>query len=203
MKKEFILKVSGIAAAAFFLVCEPVPQNAITDARTALEKAEKSGGRIWAPTQLKTGRACYDSAMKELSLEKGKLPFKRDYKKVIDLLDIAAEAGHYALWAVEAANERMKLESQDLLDRAKDLADSLDGVLKAAATSRKNVGHLQAALDSARMAQEEAFAVLNSGDMFLAEESANSAVNRIEEVVERTAELLPPYKNKKSARKRK
>lgn len=194
MNKAFILKVTGIAAAACFLVCEPVPQNAITDARTALEKAEKSGGRIWAPTQLKTGQALYDSAMKELSVEKKKLPFKRKYKKIIELLDIANEAGHYVLGSVQAANERMRSESQDLLDRAKGLADSVDGVLKAAVANKKNVGHLQAALDSARMAQKEALEVLNSGDMFLAEEKALSASNKTEEVVKRTAELLPALK---------
>lgn len=201
MNKEFILKVTGIAAAACFLVCEPVPQNAITDARTALEKAEKSGGQIWAPTQLKTGHACYDSAMKELSVEKRKLPFKRKYKKIIELLDIATEAGYYALESVHAANGRMRSESQELLDRAKSLADSMDSVLKAAAAKKKNVSHLQAALDSARIAQEEALAVLNSGDMFLAEEKAISASNKTEEVAKRIAGTLPPPK--KSAWKRK
>ncbi len=110
MIKEFILKVIGIVAVACFLACESVPPNAITDARTALEKAEKLGGRIWAPTLLKTGYACYDSAMKELSVEKRKLPFRRNYKKVIELLDIATEAGYYALETMQTENEHIMAE---------------------------------------------------------------------------------------------
>jgi hypothetical protein len=201
MNKASILKVTVIAATACFLVCEPVPQNAITDARTALEKAEKSGGRIWAPTQLKTGHIFYDSAMKELVVEKRKLPFKRDYKKIIEFLDIAAEAGYYAMESVQKANERIRSESQELIDRAKILADSVDGVLKEAAANRKNVRNLQAALDSARMAREEALAVLNSGDLFLAEGKAISANNKTEEVAKRIAQTLLP--TKKSAGKKK
>ena len=200
MNKELILKVTGIALAACFLVCEPVPQNAITDARTALEKAEKAGGQIWAPTLLKKGHACYDSAMKELSVEKKKLPFMRNYKEIIELLDIATKAGHYAVGAVEAANERIRSESRELLDRAKDLADSLDSVLKAAAANKKNIGNLQVALDSARIAHEEALAVLDKGDLFLAEEKAISASNKTDEVAKRASALLPAPK--KSAGKR-
>ncbi len=199
MNKAFILKVTGIAAAACFLACEPVPQIAIDDAHTALEMAEKAGGRIWAPTQLKKGYACYDSAMKELSMEKRRLPFRRNYIKVIYLLDIANEAGYYALQIVQKANERMKSESRELLVRAKELADSLDIVLKTAAVHNKNVGHLQAALDSARMAREEALLELNRGDLLLAEEKAMTASEKTEVVAKRTAELLSP--KKKSAGK--
>ena len=194
MNKKFILKVTCITATVCFLVCEPVPQNAITDARTALEKAEKAGGRIWAPAQLKKGHACYDSAMKELSVEKRKLPFMRNHKKIIEFLDIATVAGHYALDAAHAANERMRSESRELLDRAKHLTDSMDSILKTAAADKRNVRHLQAALDSARMAREEALAVLNKGDLFLAEEKAISVSNKTEEVAKRTAELLPVLK---------
>jgi cell division protein ZapA (FtsZ GTPase activity inhibitor) len=201
MNKEFILKVAGIAAAACLLLCEPVPHNAINDARAVLEKADKSGGQVWSPTQLKKGHAFYDSAMKELSVEKRKLPFNRNYKKTIDLLDLATVAGHYVLDCVNAANERMRADSRELLDRAKGLADSLDNVLKEAAAHKKNVGLLQAALDSARMAREEALAVLNNGNLFLAEEKAISASNKTEDVVKRTAELLSPPQKSRGRRK--
>ncbi len=191
MNKKLILIVMFIAAALFFWGCEPVPQNAIDDARTALEKAEKSGGRIWAPTQLKTGRACYDSAMQVLALEKKKLPFMRNYKKVIDLLDIANEAGYFALTTMEMANERMKTDSRSLLDRAKMLTDSVDIILKAAA-KKKNVSHLQAALDSAKTAHAEALRALNSEDLLLAEMKAMAANDKAEELAKNTAVLLSP-----------
>jgi hypothetical protein len=191
-----ILILVPIITASFFISCEPVPQNAIDDARTALEKAEKAGGRIWAPTQLKTGRACYDSAMQELALEKKKLPFRRNYKKVIELLDIANEAGYYALQTTQKANERIMSESRELLDRAKKLTDSIDIILKAAAANKKNIRHLQATLDSARMAREEALAELTGGDLLLAEEKAMAASDKTEEVAERTAELLSPQKKR-------
>jgi hypothetical protein len=181
MNKKSIFIVVFIAVASFFNGCESVPQNAIDDARTALEKAEKAGGRIWAPTQLKTGRACYDSAMQELALEKKKLPFRRNYKKVIELLDIANEAGYYALQTTQ---------------KAKKLTDSVDIILKAAAANKKNVRHLQATLDSARMAREEALAELTGGDLLLAEEKAMAASDKTEEVAERTAELLSPQKKR-------
>ncbi|MBN1983446.1 MAG: hypothetical protein JW795_18055 [Chitinivibrionales bacterium] len=192
MNKGYILKVAGIIAGAFFLGCEPVPHNAITDARTALEKAEKAGAQNWAPAQLKRGHALYDSAMKELAVEKGKLPFNRNYNRINDILDIAAEAGHYALKVMHEENERIRSRSLERLDRAKNLADSIDGVLKAAATQTKNIVTLQAALDSARMAQKEALAVLNSGDLLLAEEKVMWAGTKIEEVVRSTAGLITP-----------
>jgi hypothetical protein len=190
MNKASILKVAGVATAACFLVCEPVPQNSISDAHAALEKAEKSGAQAWAPAQLRRGHTLYDSAMKVLSVEKRKLPFKRNYKEVIHLLDIAAEAGNFALESQQAANGRMK----ELLDRAKGIADSLDTQLKAAAAKKMDVAHLQAALDSAKTAQKEALAVLNNGDMLLAEEKAAAASNKTEEVARSTAGLLSHQK---------
>jgi hypothetical protein len=201
MNKKFILKITGSAAAVCFLVCEPVPQNAIDDARTALEKAEKSGAQAWASTQLTTGHAFYDSAMKELSVEKKKLPFKRNYDKIIKLLDIATEAGQYALESMQTANEHMRSQSRELLDKAKDLADSMESALKAAAVHKMDVGRLHAALDSAKMAQKEALALLNGGDPLLAEESAVSANNKTEEVAKRIVGTLPPQKKGVGKRK--
>jgi hypothetical protein len=189
MNNRLIFKVAGIAATACLSACEPVPHNAISDACTILDKAEESGGQIWAPAQLTKGRALYDSAMKELSLEKRKLPFNRRYDKTIELLDVAAEAGHYALESVDAANSRMRSEARELLDRANRLADSVDNVLRAAA-DRRNITHLHAAIDSARMAREEALAALDRSDMFLAEDLATSADNKTREVARRIGTAL-------------
>lgn len=200
MNKKSILRVTGIAAAACFFVCEPVPQNAITDARTVLEKADSSGALTYFPVQLKKGHAFYDSAMKELSVEKKKLPFKRNYKKIIELLDIAAEAGYYSLESMQAVNGRRISHCRELLDRATVLADSVDTLLNWAMANKMDVGLLRAALDSAKMVQKEALVAL-SEDLPLAKEKATAAYNKIEELVKNSAGFLSPQK--KSAGKRK
>jgi hypothetical protein len=112
MSKTSLLLAGGIAAAVCFLSCERVPQNAISDASSALERAEKAGARAWAPSQLKRGHALFDSAMKELALEKKKMPFNRNYKDVIHLLDIAAEAGDFAIESHQKTEDAANSEAQ-------------------------------------------------------------------------------------------
>lgn len=199
MKKGSILRVLGIVLVLCFIFCEPIPQNAIDDARSALDQAEKMGGQRWTPTQLKTGRACFDSAMQQLALEKKKLLFLRNYKEVIDLLDLAHEAGYFSMTTTKIANERMKSDSRNLLDLAKVLTDSVDKVLKTAALNKKKKKQLQAALDSARMNQQEALTELNSGDLLIAEDKATTAKAKAEEVAKMVTEILSSQK--KTARK--
>ena len=194
MHKPVLKFVAMFATAACLITCEPVPHNAIADARTALEQASAAGGRTWAPTQLSRGQVFFDSAMKELSVEKKKLPFMRNYTKVTELLNLASEAGYFVSNAVQAAYAQIRAESRQRLDLAKVLADSLNSALAAAAASGKIVGHLQAALDSASIVREEALAALNSGDLLLAEEKSMAASDKTAKVALDAAKVLSPHK---------
>jgi hypothetical protein len=186
MNKGSILSVTAIAALTCFVACERVPQNSIDDARAALERADNAGGRNWTPTQLKAGHAFYDSAMKEISLEKKKLPFMRKYKKASDLLDLANEAGHYTVETMESARKRCV----NLLGKAKVLTDSTEIRLSSATVKKTDIKRLQAALDSAKMFQKEAHVLLESSDLQFAEDKAIEAFNKSEDVANGTNELL-------------
>lgn len=201
MRKLFRTRAALISAAACLLVCEPVPQTMIDDARNALEKAEKSGARAIAASQLDLGHVLYDSAMKQLAVEKKKLPFTRSYKKIIDLLDVAAEAGYYAVESQQAEHQTLKDEFKERLDQSKGLADMLDTMLISAAAGRKEIGLLQAFLDSARSAQKEAAGALDSGDLTLAEEKVVAAEMKTAEADKKISVMLTLQK--KSAGKRK
>ena len=194
MVKVFTLRIMGIAATACFLACEQAPQKAVENAHAALEAAKKSGAKKYGPTQLKSGQKLYDSAMKDLSQENRKLPFFRHYRQIIETLENAEMAGKFAFEAVESAKVRIKIESDAMLYLSKQLADSLQEIIKVVRVKNKAINDLQAALDSAIIAREEARGILSSGDLFLGEKKMIFANDKIKEVAENTTNYLAQLK---------
>lgn len=189
MKLERWLIVAVVTMGMLSVRCEKEPQNAITDARSALEKAEKAGAAQWAPAQMKRGNNLLDSALQAVAVEKKKLPFLRDYRKINEMLEMAGEAGFYAQGVTLTGMERMRARAREQLDQVELVVDSIDRVLKATATPATSVALVRQSLDSIRIAREEASTMLTSGDLFLANEKTKWVSAKIEEVVQRATRL--------------
>jgi|WetSurMetagenome_2_1015567.scaffolds.fasta_scaffold505465_1 hypothetical protein len=186
MKKLPVLFIACTTVLLCFLACEKAPDNEINDARGALDRADKAGAQAWAGVQLTTGHTFYDSAMKEIAIQNKKLPFNRHYKKAVALLDVAAEAGHYAMEYLQKEQERIRTDCRDRLDAAKNLADGAAEQLKS--VSKKPAGKgLQMTLDSAKTLLDDARTALDGDDLHAAEDKTAAACVKTDEIVKKIA----------------
>jgi uncharacterized protein (UPF0147 family) len=194
MKIRIVLVGLTSLVMLFLVGCTKVPQQTITEAKTALEAAKKADAQKYARSQFQAAEVSYELAKKELSEESKKMPFMRKYSKIIETLKSSTSAAESAQSAAETAKNQLTDETQGLLARAQTIVDSLDTIIIATKNKKKSLESLSPDLDSVNANIRVAGAVLGAGDLFAAKDKAVMAHTSAQTLSAKIQEMLPAKK---------
>jgi hypothetical protein len=201
MKSRIYGIVLGSVVAAFLIGCAQAPEQAMHDAKQALDSARSIGAEQYALSQLKAAEMSYQLAMNQIKEENRKLPFMRKYNKISETLASALKAAQSAQDEVVTAKTQLQSEAKDLIDRSHSQADSITAILKTVVKKKKAADSLKADLDLALSTVKEAEDAIGTDNLLLAKEKANIAQEKMANLVTAAEKLAPAKKEKAPSKK--
>jgi hypothetical protein len=186
----------GSAVTAFLLGCAQAPEQAMHDAKAALDSARSIGAEQYALSPLKAAELSYDIAMKQISEENRKLPFMRKYNKISETLASALKAAQSAQAEVATAKTQLQGEARALIDLTRTQADSIGAVLTTVTKKKKAAADsLRADLDQVLSTVKEAEDAITSDNLLLAREKATIAQEKMGDLVLAAGKIAPVKKD--------
>ncbi len=202
MKSRMFGIVLGSAVTAFLIGCAQAPDQAIRDAKNALDSARSIGAEQYALSQLKAAEMSYDLAIQQMKQENRKLPFLRKYNKISEMLASALKAAQSAQAEVATAKTQLQGEAKDLIDRTRSQADSLDAIIKNVVKKKKAADSFKADLEVIRSTAKEAEDAIASDNLLLAREKATIAQEKIADLAAAVGKITPAKKEKSAPKKK-
>ncbi|MGA3051483.1 MAG: hypothetical protein ABSE00_06160 [Chitinispirillaceae bacterium] len=204
MKSRMFGIVLGSAVTAFLIGCAQAPDQAIRDAKSALDSAQSMGAEQYALAQFKAAEISYDLAMKQIAQENRKLPFMRKYTKISETLASAIKAAQSAQEEVATAKTQLKGEVNALIDRTRSQADSIGAMLKTVVKNKKNkaADSLKAGLELIMSTVKEAEDARDSDNLLVAKEKATIAQEKMATLMTAAGKFSPAKKGKASPKKK-
>ncbi len=200
MKSRMFGIVLGSAVTACLIGCAQAPEQAMHDAKQALDSARSIGAEQYALSQLKAAEISYDLAVRQIAEENRKLPFMRKYNKISETLASAMKAAESAQAEVATAKTQLQGEARDLIERTRAQADTIDAILKTV-KKKKIADSLKTELDQDLAGVKEAEDAIGSDNLLLAKDKATVAQGKIADLLASAEKLAPAKKEKPAAKK--
>jgi hypothetical protein len=195
--------VLGSAVTAFLIGCAQAPEQAIRDAKSALDSARSAGAEQYALSQLKAAEISYDLAIKQIAQENRKLPFMRKYTKISETLASAIKAAQSAQEEVAITKTQLKGEVKNLIDRIRLQADSIDAMLKTVVKKKKTADSIKADRELILSTTvKEAEDAMGSDNLLLAKEKVTMAQKKMANLMTAAGNISPAKKGKASPKKK-
>jgi hypothetical protein len=177
MKTRLGVRLSTVALSALVLAgCEKAPQKQLETAQAALARASEAGAPLYAADLYANAKALADSAAGEIGIQNKRLPFLRKYENAVALLSEATTAAGRAVETSDTQKKALGSEIDSLAARAGALIGQARKQLAAAVKQKKKTGSLAADVDSARARLAEVTVLSGQGELILARQAAQGAL---------------------------
>ncbi len=167
----------------FLMSCGEVPQQAIDDAKTALDAAKGAEADRYVPDLYNAANKSYQDAM--AIVEKEKEAMFSNYDEALPLLQAAKEGADNAKNAVADAKEKVKSEVEEMLAQVPAEIKAARQLWKKAPRgkgTREALEMMKQEIDDAEASAGKVNTALESGDYLAARQQAQQLMSKIKQL---------------------
>ena len=199
MRGKPFLTVVLVFGLALLAGCAKAPQQAVDEAKAALETARTEGADRYVPDLFNAAQDSLNAAMAEIEAQNSKFALTRNYDRAQQQLEAAKASANAAKDAVAAKKEEVKAESQNVMTAAQTAVADVKSLIAKAPRGKEGkqvLDQMQTELSGVEATIAEGSSLMDSGDYAGARdkfqaalEKANSLKQELSDAISKKASL--------------